>query len=76
MIQAGVLHVKNTIIRNVTNNGIDFVPTGAGELYVTDSYISETGGSGAATTAAISIIPTGVGAAKVLVEKGWLPHWF
>jgi hypothetical protein len=48
-IQAGTLHVKNTVIRGFTNktsgtgNGIKFAPKGAAKLFVSDTHISENG---------------------------------
>lgn len=74
-IQGGVLHVKNTVIRQFTNggaglgNGIRFAPTLVdAELHVTDSYISDNGG-GDPGAAGILVAPTGAGGAKVIVDN-------
>ena len=71
-LRAGALHVRNSTIRGATGNGIDFAPNGAGELFVTDTYIAETGG--AATTAGISIVPTGTGSARFLIDNSHLDN--
>jgi hypothetical protein len=48
-IQAGTLHVKNSVIRGFANktsgtgNGIKFAPTGMAKLFVSDTHISENG---------------------------------
>jgi hypothetical protein len=62
MIQAGVLHVRNSIIRNVTTNGIDFANTAFAELYVTNTAISEVGAAG------ILVRPTGNTVANAVIN--------
>jgi hypothetical protein len=57
---AGVLHVENCLIRGFSAGaaaGINFQPTGASELYVSDSFIADNGS--AAGGAGILIRPTG-----------------
>jgi hypothetical protein len=61
------LTVQNTIIRNFIQNGINFAPSGAAQLNVVDTLITNTGAS--ATFAGIQIRPTGVGSAKVSIDK-------
>jgi hypothetical protein len=51
------LHVRKTSIKGFVNNGINFQPNGAAKLFVTDTYISETGTS--ATFAGIQVRPSG-----------------
>jgi hypothetical protein len=60
------LHVRKTQIRGFVNNGINFQPSGAAKLFVTDTYISETGTGG--TTAGIQLKPSG-GSATVDINN-------
>lgn len=69
-IAGGALHVQNCRIKrfNAANsNGISFAPSGASELYVSDTQISENGNG--ITGAGIQIQPTGTGSAKVVLNR-------
>jgi hypothetical protein len=69
-IASGTLHVQNCRIKrfNAANsNGISFAPTGAAELFVSDTVISENGNG--TTGAGIQIQPTGTGSAKVVINR-------
>jgi hypothetical protein len=69
-IASGTLHVQNCRIKrfNAANsNGISFAPTGVGELYVSDTMISENGNG--TTGAGIQIAPTGTGSAKAVINR-------
>ena len=69
-IQGGTLHVHKCHIRGFRagGSGITFAPnTGAAELYVDDSYITDNGNSG--TTAGILAKPTSAGNAFVSVNR-------
>jgi hypothetical protein len=68
LIAGGALHVENcTLIASNEKSAIDFAPTGASELYVSNCKISEngtaSGGSG------ILIRPTGSGSAKAVLDN-------
>jgi hypothetical protein len=66
---AGVLHVEDsTFVRSVNSFGIVFAPTGAGELHVSNSTISDNG-TGGATGGGIFVKPSGSGSAKVVLEN-------
>jgi len=59
-IQAGVLHIDNCKIfgfRSGTAMGVRFIPTGAAELYVTDSYVSDNGGAGTGAGIQVQVAP-------------------
>jgi hypothetical protein len=60
------LHVRKTSIKGFVNNGINFQPNGTAKLFVTDTYISETGTGG--TTAGIQLKPSG-GSAIVAINN-------
>ena len=65
------LHVEKCLIKNFVaaapnGNGINFRPSAASELYVTDSYISTAGQNG------LLVQPTGAGSANVLVSRSQL----
>jgi hypothetical protein len=60
------LHVEKCNIRGVNTNGINFAPSAASKLFVTDTYISESGASG--TAAGIQIRPSG-GSATVAISN-------
>jgi hypothetical protein len=60
------LHVVKTTIRGFASNGINFQPSGAAKLFVTDTYISENGAS--ATFAGIQLRPSG-GSATVDINN-------
>ncbi len=69
-IQAGILHVEHCLIRGFnagTAAGINFAPTGASELYVSEFYITDNGTG--ATGAGILIRPTGTGSANVVLNQ-------
>jgi hypothetical protein len=69
-IQNGILHVSKTVIRGfrgANGNGINFIPSGAGSLSVSDSLITDNGGTG--TTAGINVRPSGTGAANVSINR-------
>jgi len=56
------LHVENCRIENLTD-GIDFEPTGASQLFASDTIVSDNTGQG------IRIRPTGTGTASVVLER-------
>ena len=65
-VAGAALHVQDCSIKRfnaVNSNGISFAPSGASELYVSDTLISENGNG--ITGAGIQIQPTGGGSAKV-----------
>ena len=63
----GTVHIEDcTILPAQTKTGIVYAPTGASELYVSDTTIS---GSGAPNAGGISIRPTGSGSAKVVLDN-------
>ena len=69
-IAGAALHVQDCSIKrfNAANsNGISFAPTGASELYVSDTRISENGNG--TTGAGIQIQPSGAGSAKVVLNR-------
>ena len=64
-INAGVLHVEHCLIRGFnagTAAGINFAPTGASELYVSESYITDNGVG--TSGAGVFVRPTGAGGAN------------
>ena len=62
------LHVENcTLIASNERSAIDFAPTGASELYVSNSKIAENGTGSAGS--GILIRPTGSGSAKAVIEN-------
>ena len=69
-IAGAALHVQNCTIKrfNAANSmGISFAPSGASELYVTDTSISENGNG--ITGGGITITPTGTGSAKAVLTR-------
>ena len=69
-IQGGALHIQNCRIKRfnaVNSRGISFAPSGASELFVSDTVISENGNG--TTGAGIEIEPTGTGSAKVVLNR-------
>jgi hypothetical protein len=78
---AGTLHIQKLKINNVpTNsgvggNGIQFIPVGPANLFVTDSHITDMGSSG--TAAGINIKPASGVTANVTIERTVVNHnWF
>jgi hypothetical protein len=71
VLSAGAVHVHKVQIRGFRGaggSGINFAPsTGAPELYVADSYITDNGSS--ATTGGITIRPTATGSANVSINR-------
>jgi len=71
------LHIEHCIIRgantasSTAGYGINFVPSAAAALYVSDTVIADNGaGSGAtATGGAIEIKPTGTGSATISIDR-------
>ena len=62
-VSGAALHVRNCVIRRTTT-GINFVPaSGTSELHVADSAIADASSNG------ISVLPTGSGGAKVVIER-------
>src|SRR5207249_4745439 len=66
---AGVLHLDKVKINNLrgSGNGIEFAPTGAAKLFVTDSHIINNGSSG--ITGGIVIKPASGIQANVTIER-------
>ena len=69
-IGAGVLHVEHCLIRGFNSGpavGINFVPNGTSELYVSDSYVADNGvGS---TGGGIFIKPSGAANANAVLSR-------
>lgn len=63
VISGGRVVIEGCSIQGVTNNGIDFTPSGVGKLHVTNTSISNVGNFG------ISIAPTGAGTAAATIEN-------
>ena len=68
---AGTLHIEDCVIRGFNAGsgfGIGFTPTGVGKLFVSDSYISDNGTVGGASTG-IEIKPGTGGSATVVLNR-------
>lgn len=63
VISGGRVIVENCTIQGVTNNGIEYTPSGVGKLLVSNSRISRIGNFG------ISLTPTGAGTASAVIEN-------
>jgi hypothetical protein len=72
-LAGAALHVQDCQIRNFRAGnamGIDFVPAGASELYVSNTVITGSGSTGSATAhIGIQVRPTATGSAKVLLTN-------
>jgi len=68
-LAGAALHVQNCVIRNFSQRGIDFEPSGAAKLYVDDSIISDNGPTNATTGGGILIKPTATGTAKAQIHN-------
>jgi hypothetical protein len=69
-IQSGALHVEHCRIRGFNSGtaaGINFAPTGAGELFVSESYLTDNGTGNVG--AGVLIRPTGTGSANVVLSQ-------
>jgi len=67
VLQGVILHIHKVQIRNFTQNGINWVPNSAGELYVNESWISDCGvGAG---TGGIIIEPAVGGTTSAVIEN-------
>jgi hypothetical protein len=63
----GTVHIENcTLLGAENHSGIVYAPTGASELYVSDTAIN---GSGAPNVGGILIKPTGSGSAKAVLDN-------
>ena len=58
----GALTIQDCVVRHVTNNGIDFEPSGSSTLSISDSVADDNGGQG------IYIAPSGSGSAKAVLS--------
>jgi hypothetical protein len=70
-IAGAALHIDDSLIRMfgaANANGVSFQPSGASELYITDTVIAEN--SNAATGNGILIQPTGAGGSAKVVLRG------
>ncbi|MES2033620.1 MAG: right-handed parallel beta-helix repeat-containing protein [Pseudomonadota bacterium] len=70
-LAGGSLYIDDTVIRGAlaaspNGNGVLFAPSGASELFITNSTISNNGT--ATTGAGVLIQPTGTGSAKVVLD--------
>ena len=59
----GSLTIQDCVIRHVTDNGIDFAPTGASKLSVSDSALDDNGGTG------VYIAPAAGGSVKAALNR-------
>ena len=66
------LNIQDSIIRNFTLNGIDFAPTAASQLNVSQTLVSDIGSAGSA----VFIQPSGSGTAKAVLDHVVLDHGF
>jgi hypothetical protein len=70
-IAGGALHIEDSVIRRfnaVNSRGISFQPSGASELFITDTTITDNGNG--ATGGGILIQPTGgLGSARVMLRN-------
>jgi hypothetical protein len=69
-LAGAALHVENVTIRNFRSGnatGIQFLPSGASELYVSNSTITDNGSG--AVGGGIVIQPSGAGSAKVAINR-------
>jgi hypothetical protein len=69
-LQAGILHVEKCVIRGFKGGvatGINFVPTGASELFVSDTIISENGAG--AVGGGIIVKPSGATTASGVITR-------
>lgn len=69
-IAGGTLHIEDSTIRrfNAANSqGVSFQPSGASELYISNTTIATNGNAGG-TGGGILIQPTGTGSAKVVLK--------
>ncbi|MES0041446.1 right-handed parallel beta-helix repeat-containing protein [Mesorhizobium sp. M0091] len=67
------LHIEDCVIRGNSSaapngNGILFAPSGASELYITNSFITGNGADG------VHIQPTAAGVAKVIIENSTIEN--
>jgi hypothetical protein len=56
VLTPAAVFVEDVTIENFSNHGIDFQPSGSGELYVTNSTIRNNGGSGISTSAGSAVL--------------------
>ncbi len=54
----GSLNVRDSVIRNFSNNGINFVPSASSQISVSNTLVADNGSHG------IAIVPTGSGTTK------------
>jgi hypothetical protein len=66
-IQNGSLVVERCVINGVAQKGIQFAPTGAGQLFVSDTQIHNA--NNAANGGAINVAPSGAGTAVATIEN-------
>jgi hypothetical protein len=59
----GSLTIENCVVRNLTNNAIEFAPNAASTLAVSNTMVANTGSFG------ILVLPTGTGAVKTVFSK-------
>ena len=74
-IAGGALHIEDCVIRrfNAANSaGVSFAPSGASELFIRDTTITENGNG--ITGGGIVVQPTGTGTAKVTLQRVSLDH--
>src|SRR5262249_53104282 len=57
------LTMENCVVRNLTSDGIDFVPTGNSNLALSNVMVADNGGSG------IFIQPSGAGSGKAVLNN-------
>ena len=67
-LAGGALHVENCTINNFTQKGIDFEPSGASELFVTDTIVRNNQ-INAATAGGVFVKPTATGSALVTLDN-------
>jgi hypothetical protein len=68
-INQGSLHIEDSVIRrfNAANSwGVNFQPSGAGNLYISNTTITQNGN--AATGGGVLIKPTGTGTARAVID--------
>ncbi|MEA2904636.1 MAG: hypothetical protein QOI12_2023 [Alphaproteobacteria bacterium] len=57
------LTIQNCVVRNMTDNGLEFLPTGSSKLSVSDCFVMDNAGHG------ILIAPSGVGSAVAVFKR-------
>jgi hypothetical protein len=74
-IASGSLHIEDCVIRRfnaASSFGVSFQPSGTGNLYISNSTITQNGNG--ATGGGVLVKPTGAGLARVVIDKSYIKN--